>query len=129
MKPAPIVMFLGLCSLACALTDVKGDTCEAADMFQTEDGDRYCRDEAAPAECEHVVDEIIDAFVTCADGAFTEAELRDELEAQGVDFNCDEAVATSTSLDVCYADLEDPTCEDGLAVITDACESSVLAEP
>lgn len=129
MKLAPLIAIFGALSLACALTDVKGDTCEAADMFQTEEGDRYCRDPAAPGECEDVVDGIFEAFVYCADGAFTEDELRDELAAQGVSVDCDEAVATSTELDTCYEDLADPTCEDGLAVISEACKGAVLAEP
>lgn len=128
MKLAPLLAVLGLFTLGCALTDIKGDTCTADDMFQTVDGDQYCRDEAAPDECEQVVDAIIDAFVLCADGAFTEEELRAELAAEGVTFDCDAAVATSVDLDECYAQLADPTCQDGLAVISEECEESVLAE-
>lgn len=75
-----------------------------------------------------MVDEIIDAFVTCADGAFTEDELRDELEDEGVTWDCESAVATSTELDECYADLIEPECDEGVAVITVACKGSVLAE-
>jgi len=127
MKLAPIVTLIGLCSLACALTDDKGDTCTADDMFESENGDRYCRDEGAPAECEHVVDEIIDAFVTCGDGAFTEAQLRLQLAQDGVTWDCDLAVATSVDLDTCYAQLTDPECEAGVAVISDECEGSILA--
>ncbi|GDX81299.1 hypothetical protein LBMAG42_31100 [Deltaproteobacteria bacterium] len=126
MKLTPIVALIGLLSLACTLTDVKGDTCVADDMFEAENGDRYCRDEGAPSECEEVVDAIIEAFVTCGDGAFTEAELRDELAEEGVTFDCESAVATSTDLEECYDDLADPECDNGVAVMTDACEGSVL---
>lgn len=128
MRLRLVLAALALSSLACGVTDVKDQTCSTDDAFQSEEGDIYCRDEAAPAECEQVVNEIIDAFVTCADGAFTEEELREALEDQRVTFDCDAAVATSTELDQCYDDLADPECEDGLAVLTEACEGSVLAE-
>ncbi len=127
MKLAPIVILFGVLSLACTLTDVKGETCPSDEMFEAENGDRYCLDEGAPAECEEVVDEIINAFVICGDGAFTEEELREALEDEGVTFDCDSAVATSTELEECYDDLADPECEEGVAVMTDACEGSVLA--
>lgn len=126
MKLTPILALIGFSSLACTLTDVKGDTCVADDMFEAENGDRYCLDEGAPEECEQVVDAIIDAFVTCGDGAFTEEELRDELDEEGVTFDCDSAVATSTELDTCYDDLADPECDNGVAVMSEACEGSVL---
>ncbi|MSQ00636.1 MAG: hypothetical protein EXR71_01940 [Myxococcales bacterium] len=128
MRLAPIALVFGLLILGCTFTDVKGATCTADDLFEAQNGDRYCLDPAAPAECEHVVDEIIDAFVTCADGAFTEDELREQLADEGVTWNCESAVATSTELDVCYADLIEPECDGGVAVITEACAGSVLAE-
>lgn len=128
MKIVLLLASIGLLSLGCALTDSKDATCPAEEMYQSEAGDRYCLDEAAPAECDHVVDEILDAFVLCSDGAFTEAELRAEIEAQGIDFPCDDAVATSNELDTCYEQLADPECEDSLPVISSECEGSVLAK-
>ena len=119
---------MGALSVACALTDSKDATCSADEMYEAESGDRYCFDETASAECEHVMDEIIDAFVTCGEGAFTESELRDELEKAGVNFPCDEAVATTGDLDTCYAQLADPTCDGNLAVISDECSGAVLVE-
>lgn len=127
MKLAPTLAVLGLLSLGCALTDVKGDSCSADDMFEAPDGDRYCRDADAPADCEVVVDAIIGAFVTCGDGAFTEDELRLELAKEGVTFHCEDAVATSLDYDTCLDQLADPECKDNLAVISDECEGSVLA--
>lgn len=118
---------LGGLVLGCTVTDVKGDTCPQADAFQTAAGDLYCLDPAAPSDCERVVDEIIDAFVTCGDGAFTEAELLDELERAGVSFECEAAVATSTDYEECLDQLQEPTCADGVAQISAECEGSVLA--
>ncbi len=61
MKLAPIMLFLGVASLACALTDVKGDSCPSGEIFETAEGDRYCLDEGAPAECEDGVAVITEA--------------------------------------------------------------------
>ncbi len=128
MKLFIAVFALFLFGFGCAVTDVKDNSCAASDAFETEQGDIYCLDEAAPAQCEHVVDEIIDAFVTCSDGAFTEDELLDELEQEGVSFSCDEAVATSTEFDTCIEQLQDPECEGDLAVISEECQGSVFVE-
>ncbi len=127
MKLAPTLALIGLCCLACSYTDVKGDTCTADDLFEAENGDRYCRDADAPDECEAVVNEMIDAFVTCGDGAFTEDQLRLQLAQDGVTWDCDLAVATSLDLDTCHEQLADPECEDGVAVISEECQGSILA--
>ncbi len=113
-------------SLACTGTDSAGETCPLDELYEASDGTQYCRDDFAPEDCELLYEEIIDAFVTCADGAFTEEELREEIAAQGVDLDCDEAVATTDEYEVCVDELREPTCSGRLAELPEACQGAVL---
>ena len=119
------MLFLTL-HVAC-VTDVKGESCGLGDAMVDADGTTYCPDANAPADCEAAFDTIIEAFVNCADGAFTEEELRNEIDQESTLGDCDYAVATSVTYDDCLDSLSAPECnDDGYAVLPEACTGAVL---
>lgn len=126
MRARLVLVLIGGFCLACTGTDSAGETCPIDELYESGDGTQYCRDDFAPEDCELLYEELIDAFVTCAEGAFTEEELREEIAAQGVDLDCDAAIATTDDYDVCIDDLREPTCEDRIAQLPEACQGAVL---
>jgi hypothetical protein len=113
-----------LCS-SC-VTDDKGESCGLLDALYDNDGNTFCPDENAPADCETLFDVYIDAAVACASDAgipITEEDVRAD-EALP---DCDNAVATRPSFDDCIDDIEGAACEtDGTLPLPDTCKGAVL---
>lgn len=122
--------------LAACVTDAKGESCglldayvDPADEDDAED-ETYCPDADAADDCEALTDAIIDAAVTCSQGAVSAEQLRADLEEQGALPDCASAVATDLSYDDCMDALDDPPCEaDGtLGALPADCQGAVLID-
>lgn len=132
---ATLAVAVSFASLACSAgctTDEKGANCGFLDAYIGEDDELYCPDPDAPDDCDALLDETIDVVLRCANSAgagVTEEQLRAELEAQDALPPCDDAVATTSSYDVCITELNDLSrCNaDGTFDPPESCDGSVLA--
>lgn len=99
-------------------TDVKGESCGFLDALVDKDGDTYCPDENAEADCEALSEALVDSQVDCG--------LPEEDVQQAIDdaFDCDFAVATSNTFDGCSEAVDEGFClVDGLP---DDCKGAIL---
>lgn len=122
------VLFLVALGAACG-NDSKGNSCGVLDMYVSSDDDTYCPDPDAPEQCEALFDDMLGAFVICAEESglsYDEDDLRAELEDRGALPSCDRAVATSLGYEDCQDLLRDPECEGSTPKLGDSCSGVVL---
>jgi hypothetical protein len=93
-------MILPLLATAACTTDVKGESCGFLDAFVDSEGNTYCPDDNAPADCEELKDAVVGSFVECGLDEETARSTADDA------FACDSAVATTTDFDACIELLE-----------------------
>lgn len=136
MSRAWLLALVVLVPLAGCITDAKGESCgfldayvDPADEDDAED-ETYCPDADAADDCDALTDAIIDAAVTCSQGAVSAEQLRADLEDQGALPDCESAVATDLSYDDCMDALDDPPCEPNgtLGALPASCQGAVLID-
>jgi hypothetical protein len=110
------------------VVDSKGAVCGYIGALSDGDGALYCRDAAAPADCEAVNDAMVLAAVRCASEAgqeIDEATARADLELE----NCENAGATTNALPTCLDALNDddaPPCDGAALDVPGTCRGIVL---
>jgi hypothetical protein len=114
------VVVVVVASAACT-TDEKGDSCGLLDAYSNDDGEVYCPDEGAAADCEDVKDALVDSIVACG---FLDEDSADDAAEDA--FDCDDAVATTTDFDDCLDTLEQGECIESTDDLPDDCKGAVL---